>query len=106
MPCGKGLREPFPSRERPFTTRDDSLLRTVLHLLTIAKQRNGGRCMRQTHLTSIVSAFACGAVVGFPSTVRADPVPGGTFDPTSIPKYQTKLLIPPVMPVTGHINQP
>jgi spore coat protein A len=30
--------------------------------------------------------------------VFATPIPGGTLDPLSIPKYQTPLLIPPVMP--------
>ncbi|MBT1071811.1 multicopper oxidase domain-containing protein [Pelotalea chapellei] len=29
---------------------------------------------------------------------RAQPVPGGTLDPTTIPKYVTPLVIPPVMP--------
>ena len=32
-------------------------------------------------------------------------VPGGTIDPTSIPKYQTPLLIPPAMPRAGKIKQ-
>jgi hypothetical protein len=29
--------------------------------------------------------------------------PGGSLDPTSVPKYQTPLLIPPVMPKAGTI---
>lgn len=37
--------------------------------------------------------------------VFAAPIPGGTLDPLSIPKYQTPLLIPPVMPRAGTINQ-
>lgn len=32
-------------------------------------------------------------------------LPGGTLDPLSIPKYQTPLLIPPVMPKAGRVVQ-
>jgi len=32
-------------------------------------------------------------------------IPGGTLDPLSVPKYQTPLLIPPVMPKAGTIIQ-
>ena len=32
-------------------------------------------------------------------------IPGGTLDPLSVPKYQTPLLIPPVMPQAGTIKQ-
>jgi spore coat protein A, manganese oxidase len=35
----------------------------------------------------------------------ADPIPGGTLDPLSVPKYQSPLLIPPVMPKAGTIIQ-
>jgi spore coat protein A len=38
--------------------------------------------------------------------VRAVPIPGGTLDPLSIPKYQTPLLIPPVMPKAGTKKMP
>ena len=31
-------------------------------------------------------------------------IPGGTLDPASVPKYQTPLLIPPVMPAAGKIK--
>ena len=31
----------------------------------------------------------------------AQPVPGGTLDPLTIPKYVTPLVIPPVMTLTG-----
>jgi len=38
-------------------------------------------------------------------TLRAQAqIPGGTLDPLSVPKYQTPLLIPPVMPRAGTIN--
>ncbi|MFY0542132.1 hypothetical protein [Nannocystis pusilla] len=33
----------------------------------------------------------------------AQPVPGGTLEPTTIPKYQVPLLIPPVMPRAGRV---
>ena len=32
-------------------------------------------------------------------------IPGGTLDPASVPKYQTPMLIPPVMPTAGTIKQ-
>ena len=31
-------------------------------------------------------------------------IPGGTLDPDSVPKYQTPMLIPPVMPMAGTIK--
>jgi spore coat protein A len=42
-------------------------------------------------------------VLGFAVTVSvlAAPLPGGTLDPTTIPKYVTPLVIPPVMNNTG-----
>jgi len=33
-------------------------------------------------------------------------IPGGTLDPLSVPKYQTPLLIPPVMPTADTITAP
>jgi FtsP/CotA-like multicopper oxidase with cupredoxin domain len=33
-------------------------------------------------------------------------IPGGTLDPTLVPKYVTPLLIPPVMPRAGEITMP
>jgi spore coat protein A len=35
----------------------------------------------------------------------AAPIPGGTLDPTLVLKYQTPMLIPPVMPQAGTIKQ-
>ena len=32
-------------------------------------------------------------------------IPGGTLDPQSVPKFQTPMLIPPVMPKAGTIKQ-
>lgn len=34
----------------------------------------------------------------------ATPLPGGTLDPLTIPKYVTPLVIPPVMPTNGTAN--
>ncbi len=33
-------------------------------------------------------------------------IPGGTLDPNSVPKYQTPMLIPPVMPTAGTKKMP
>ncbi len=33
-------------------------------------------------------------------------IPGGTLDPSAVPKYQTPLLIPPIMPRAGTIIMP
>ena len=37
--------------------------------------------------------------------VFAAPIPGGTLDPLSVPKYQTPLLIPPAMPRAGKVKR-
>ncbi len=37
--------------------------------------------------------------------VFAAPIPGGTLDPLSVPKFVTPMLIPPVMPRAGVIKQ-
>ena len=42
----------------------------------------------------------------FEVPVAAAQIPGGTLDPAAVPKYQTPLLIPPVMPRTGTIAMP
>ena len=46
--------------------------------------------------------FVCVAAWG--SSAVAQPVPGGTLDPTTIPKYVTPLVIPPVMRNDGTAN--
>ena len=33
-------------------------------------------------------------------------IPGGTLDPISVPKYQSPMLIPPVMPKAGVVKLP
>ena len=40
----------------------------------------------------------------FAQRVFAMTIPGGTLDPLTVPKYQTPLLIPPVMPKAGTIR--
>jgi spore coat protein A len=41
---------------------------------------------------------------GAGGSVFAIPLPGGTLDPTSIPKYETPLVVPPAMPRTGMLQ--
>jgi FtsP/CotA-like multicopper oxidase with cupredoxin domain len=51
--------------------------------------------------TSLVATatgiFIMGAAILAPSTIQAVPLPGGTLDPLTVPKYVTPLVIPPVM---------
>jgi FtsP/CotA-like multicopper oxidase with cupredoxin domain len=42
---------------------------------------------------------------GAAGQVLAAPIPGGTLDLTSVPKFVTPLVIPPAMPRTGQLNQ-
>ena len=50
--------------------------------------------------------YLFGRLPGMGSPVALAQIPGGTLDPASVPKYQTPLLIPPVMPRAGTIVQP
>ena len=52
--------------------------------------------------------FFVGQVAGqlFEIPVAAAPIPGGTLDPAAVAKYETPLLIPPVMPRAGTITMP
>src|SRR4029453_17820061 len=50
-------------------------------------------------LSALIYAFA------IPRELPAQPLPGGSLDPASIPKYVTPLVIPPAMPMTGKIVQ-
>ncbi len=52
--------------------------------------------------------FFIGRIGGVPFAVpvAAAPIPGGSLDPTTVPKYQTPMLIPPVMPRAGTITMP
>ena len=51
--------------------------------------------------------FFIGQIGGrlFRMPVAAAQIPGGSLDPRAVPKYQTPLLIPPVMPRAGIIAQ-
>ncbi len=51
----------------------------------------------------LAAAVAAAGVCG---TFSAPGAEGQTLDPTSIPKYRTELVIPPVMPPTGKIRVP
>ncbi|MGH3475392.1 MAG: multicopper oxidase family protein [Nocardioidaceae bacterium] len=52
--------------------------------------------------------FFVGQIGGqrFAVPVAAAPIQGGTLGPADVPKYQTPLLIPPVMPRAGTITRP
>jgi FtsP/CotA-like multicopper oxidase with cupredoxin domain len=52
----------------------------------------------------ILSLYA-GSHGKLPKRVFAMPIPGGTLDPLAVPKFQTPLLIPPVMPKADVIRQ-
>ena len=51
--------------------------------------------------TAVTIAAADATLINFDGTL---PLPGGTLDPTTIPKYVTPLVIPPVMKTTGVAN--
>jgi bilirubin oxidase len=55
--------------------------------------------MRASRLAT-AAVFSALAFSSVPIT-WADPVPGGSLDPTTIPKYTSSLTIPPAMPKTG-----
>ena len=46
----------------------------------------------------------CALILGLASAAAADPLPGGTMDPTTIPKYREPLVIPPAMPRSAVLN--
>jgi len=50
-------------------------------------------------LSALVLAAISASNAGF-----ADPLPGGSLDPTTIPKYVTNLIIPPEMPSAGTLR--
>ncbi len=52
--------------------------------------------------TSLIAVFAMRNKV---LRVLAAPIPGGSLDPLTVPKFQTPLLIPPVMPKAGTFSQ-
>ena len=58
--------------------------------------------MNKSFLPVVVALGVTG--LGMAGMASADPLPGGTLDPTTIPKYVTPLVIPPVMKNTGTAN--
>lgn len=60
---------------------------------------------RRERLTQWEGVAAMGLVLGFAAAVAAAPLPGGSLDPTFIPKYETSLIIPPAMPRTAIIKE-
>lgn len=53
-------------------------------------------------IISIIALIVLGTLSG--ESILAAPLPGGTLDPTTVPKYVTPLVIPPVMNNTGTAN--
>ena len=60
------------------------------------------RLSRRTFVAWVGGASAgfylFGRLPGMSSPVALAAIPGGSLDPLSVPKYETPLLIPPVMP--------
>jgi spore coat protein A len=50
--------------------------------------------------------YLFGRLPGVNGPVALAQIPGGTLDPTAVPKYQTALLVPPVMPRADTIPRP
>jgi spore coat protein A, manganese oxidase len=50
---------------------------------------------------TMLTLFGFDKVTGISKAIAQ--IPGGSLNPTTIPKYQTPLLIPPVMPTAGRI---
>jgi len=58
--------------------------------------------MERIHVPRLTKAAAFSALaLSIAPLAWADPVPGGSLDPTTIPKYRSSLTIPPAMPKTG-----
>ncbi len=54
---------------------------------------------------SVTFGIATLVLLACAATGATAQIPGGTLDPVAVPKYQTPLLIPPVMPKAGTIVQ-
>jgi spore coat protein A, manganese oxidase len=50
--------------------------------------------------------YLFGRLPGMSAPVALAQIPGGTLDPSLVPKFQTPLLVPPVMPRADTITQP
>jgi FtsP/CotA-like multicopper oxidase with cupredoxin domain len=53
---------------------------------------------------TMLTLFGFDTVTGLSKAIGQ--LPGGSLDPLSVPKYQTAMLIPPVMPKAGRIPMP
>ncbi len=60
---------------------------------------------RHTPRTGLAVVRLCIAMLAASSTITFAALPGGTLDPTTIPKYVTPLVIPPVMHNDGVANK-
>jgi FtsP/CotA-like multicopper oxidase with cupredoxin domain len=60
--------------------------------------------MRLNRRKVLLGAFLLTPLVAGIQNVSAQPLPGGTLDPLTIPKYVTPLVIPPVMDDSGKAN--
>jgi len=67
------------------------------------------RLTRRSFVTWVAGAgagvYLFGRVPGLGSPVALAQIPGGTLDPSDVPKYVTPMLVPPVMPRAGTIRQ-
>ncbi len=68
------------------------------------------RLTRRSFVTWIAGAgagvYLFGRVPGLEAPVALAQIPGGTLDPSDVPKYVTPMLVPPVMPRAGTMRQP
>lgn len=53
---------------------------------------------------SMLLAFAF-IFLSVTQALKAEALPGGSLDPTEVPKYQLPMIIPPAMPKTGKVKQ-
>jgi FtsP/CotA-like multicopper oxidase with cupredoxin domain len=60
--------------------------------------------MKKNTLGTAFGVVLAGCTVIQSSVVFGQPLPGGTLDPTTVPKYVTPLVIPPVMNNAGTAN--
>jgi spore coat protein A len=84
------------------------------HSILWSPQRHGHWQAAFLKISAATGAYLC-SEFGFVRPARAHvrhaagspvlPLPGGTLDPTSIPKYAMPLVISPTMPKTGTVNQ-
>jgi FtsP/CotA-like multicopper oxidase with cupredoxin domain len=72
--------------------------------------QNAVRFSRRTFVAWVGGASAgyylFGRSPGMSAPEALAQIPGGTLDPASVPKFQTPMLIPPVMPRAGTITMP